>query len=184
MTSLAAQHLRACQGFSRVVSHVGDRWTAPSPCDGWDAREVVEHVVGLHDALVLRPLGAKPSRPHDDTATRWALTVSALAGALDELDESSCAALEAASGMAPARLLPIVMTEVLVHGWDLAAAVGADRDLDAALCAAAVATVTAGAAALAASGRYAPPRPVPDGADDATRLLCLLGRDPGWTPAA
>lgn len=182
METLAAQHLRACHHFSRAVSRVGTRWSVPSPCPEWDARGVVEHVIGLHDVLLLRPLGAKPSRPRQDVAARWAVTVSALSAALEELDPTRLAALEAAADTTLGRLLPALTTDVLVHTWDLAAAVGAPRDLDAELCTSALARVAAQPDAYVGSGRFGPPVPVAEDAEPFERLVGRLGRDPYWSP--
>ena len=38
-----------------MYTGTGDgRWDRPSPCADWDARGVVEHVIGFHEVLVLR----------------------------------------------------------------------------------------------------------------------------------
>jgi hypothetical protein len=39
---------------------------------------VLEHVIGFHDVLLLRPVGLKPERPRDDPQLRWKLTYGAL----------------------------------------------------------------------------------------------------------
>jgi len=44
---------------------------------------VLEHVIGFHDVLLLRPLGLKPDRPRDDPQLRWELTYQALEKALE-----------------------------------------------------------------------------------------------------
>jgi hypothetical protein len=61
-----------------VVRSSTGHWDAPSPCAELDARGVVEHVIGFHDVLLLRPWTPSPTRPKDDPQTRWALTVDAL----------------------------------------------------------------------------------------------------------
>jgi hypothetical protein len=38
----------------------------------------LEHVIGFHDVLLLRPLDAKPQRPKGDPVGRWIATVRAL----------------------------------------------------------------------------------------------------------
>ena len=40
-----------------------ERWSAPTPCTEWTARDVVEHVIGFHDFLLLRPLGRARRTP-------------------------------------------------------------------------------------------------------------------------
>lgn len=168
------RHLRACDGFTSVVETVGDGWERPSPCAEWDARAVLEHVIGFHDVLVLRPAAAKPSRPRDDPVARWAVTVAALAPVLRRN---------------PPEVLPFITTDVLVHTWDLAKAAGVTLDgagvLDLDLWRPAYEQALAHADSLAASGMYGPPVPVPgDGGgepDPVTGLVALTGRDPGWT---
>src|SRR5919202_5323604 len=47
MATLDARELyrRASAEFGARVHRVGDRWAAPTPCAGWDVRELVRHVV-------------------------------------------------------------------------------------------------------------------------------------------
>jgi hypothetical protein len=44
---------------------------------------VLEHVIGFHDVLLLRPLGLKPDRPRDEPCRRWELTVDQLRRAFE-----------------------------------------------------------------------------------------------------
>src|ERR1700681_1802660 len=82
MTDVIQDHRQACDGFTAAVGSAAGRWDAPSPCTEWDSRGVLEHVIGFHDVLLLRPLEAKPDRPKDDPDARWAVTVDALFSAL------------------------------------------------------------------------------------------------------
>jgi uncharacterized protein (TIGR03086 family) len=169
-----ADHRRACDGFGAVVRRVPpDRWDAPTPCTEWDARGVVEHVIGFHDVLLLVPLDAKPSRPKGDVVARWDVTEEALVGVLggeDALDDTRRS------------VVGVLTTDVLVHTWDLAAAVGVDAELDEELCAMGFARADANRERLAASGMFGPPVAVADDAPVADRLVALFGRDPTWTP--
>lgn len=162
-----------------MVSGVGDRWGRASPCTEWDARGVLEHVIGFHDVLLLRPLDAKPQRPKDDPVARWQVTEAAIGGAIGERRDH---AVEVPGGRVIdlADLLPMLTTDVLVHTWDLARATDVPVDLDPELCALSLAA--ADTAALAASGFYAPPVGVPSDAEAQARLVARLGRDPDWAP--
>jgi uncharacterized protein (TIGR03086 family) len=183
----AATHLRACARFSEAVTAVDDRWSLPTPCDEWDTRAVLEHVIGFHDVLLLRPLGAKPHRPEDDPEERWAVTVDALEvlferpGLFDMPIEVPPRGDTPGTTIDARRLVPILTQDALVHSWDLARAVGADDRLDPDLCEQLLAQLPTDVDALAATGMFAPPVPVPDGADAQTRLLARLGRDPHWS---
>src|SRR6201987_1971340 len=125
MTDVRGDHRRACDGFTVAVRAARGRWESSSPCSEWDARGVLEHVIGFHDVLLLRPLNAKPKRPPDDPEARWALTVDALFPAL-----SGPGILTPE----PESLRGYLSTEVLVHTWGLAKATGVDVTLTPRLC--------------------------------------------------
>lgn len=173
MHELIEHHRRACDGFSRAVRSAAGRWDAPSPCAGWDARAVLEHVIGFHDVLLLEPLGAKPKRPRGAPEGRWSVTVEALMGAL-----------EAPGVMDAGResLLAVLTTDVVVHTWDLAKATGHDVILDVDLSELGLRRAEENQEQLAASGWFAPPVAVADDAAVQDRLLGLFGRDPSWRP--
>ena len=68
------------------------------------------------------------------------------------------------------------VTDVSVHGWDLARGIGADDSIDPSLVDAFLPGVEENAAMLTASGAFGHPVEVPADADDQTRMLALLGR--------
>lgn len=165
------------------MSSVGDRWGRRSPCPQWDARAILEHVIGFHEVLLLRPAGARANRPRDDAAGRWAATQAAVFAVLGQplTDRSSLP-----EGPSPdlGRLLPMLTTDVLVHTWDLAKAVGDDATLDPDLCQQALTDAETNLPALRASGMFGAPVAAPPGASAGARLVALLGRDPEWTDPA
>ena len=177
------RYRRACYGFGSVVQQVGGRWEAPSPCPEWDARGILEHVIGFHEVLLLRPLGAKANRPKDDVPGRWAATQLVLFTVLDA-NWAHPVALPGGSTLDVAALLPALTTEVLVHTWDLAKAIDLDVDLDQDLCEAALSGAQTNEAALRSSGMFAGPVGLPADADAQSRLVALLGRDPLWQSPA
>ena len=70
------------------------------------------------------------------------------------------------------------VSDVAIHTWDLARAVGADEELDTELVEAVWTVFEPQKETLAASGLYAPPVPLPDDAPLQQRLLAVTGRDP------
>jgi uncharacterized protein (TIGR03086 family) len=166
-------HLAVCRRFGEAVEAARGNWDRRSPCEAWDARGVLEHVIGFHDVLVLRPAGLKPHPPREDPHARWQLTYTALTAAFDS---GAVARLQARA------LIPNLTRDVLVHTWDLARAVGADDRLDPAWCELCYAGLPADPRALAASGMFSAPVPVGDESDAQARLLARLGRDPAWRP--
>jgi uncharacterized protein (TIGR03086 family) len=166
-------HLAVCRRFGEAVRSAEGGWDRRSPCDEWDARGVLEHVIGFHDVLLLRPLGLKPDRPPDDPQARWQLTYEALTQALES---------GAAARLDEYRLMPSLTRDVLVHTWDLARAVGADDRLDREWCELCYAGLPADPQALSASGMFSAPVAVRGEIDVQSKLLARLGRDPAWRP--
>ena len=179
-------HLAVCQRFSVAVRAADRKWDRPSPCDGWDARDVLEHVIGFHDVLLLRPLGLKPQRPRDDPGRRWSLTLDRLAQALrrdglfEQVVEVPAVGTNSSSRLDARTLVPRLSQDVLVHTWDLARAVGADDRLDPGWCAWFVDKLPTDRDALSASGMFGQPIAVAALADAQSQLLGRLGRDPSW----
>ena len=179
-----ARHKRACDAFAAVADQV-QRWDAQSPCTEWDARGVVEHVIGFHEMLVLRPLGVKADRPKDDAPARWKATQTAIIdaisrpGALDEqvdMGGGNMVDLE--------NLVQTLTTDVLVHSWDLAKAGGVDPKLDEELCNLGYERASKSREQFAKSDMFGGEVPVPDDAPVCSKLLGIMGRDPGWTSPA
>ena len=137
---------------------------------------MLEHVIGFHDVLLLRPLGLKPDRPRDDPRVRWQSTYDSLREALES---------GSATQLNAYRLMPNLSRDVLVHTWDLARAVGADDRLDRRWCGLFYAGLPADPQALTTSGMFKGPVAVGDEIseiDVQARLLARLGRDPAWRP--
>jgi uncharacterized protein (TIGR03086 family) len=186
---LGERHLAVCRRFGESVRAANGKWDRRSPCDAWDARGVLEHVIGFHDVLLLRPLGLKPDRPHDDPQRRWELTYGQLEKAFEpgrrlferivdipELPGNPAARLDARA------MMPNLTRDVLVHTWDLARTVGADDRLDPRWCELFYAALPSDASVLSVSGMFDAPVAVADQTDLQSKLLARLGRNPGWRP--
>uniref|UniRef100_UPI001BDC3327 TIGR03086 family metal-binding protein n=1 Tax=Pseudonocardia lacus TaxID=2835865 RepID=UPI001BDC3327 len=78
----------------------------------------------------------------------------------------------------------VALDELVLHGWDLARATGADYRPGSEEIAACMDFVEASARPEGVPGLFGPPVPVPDGAPELDRLLGLSGRDPAWSPPA
>ena len=190
VNDIALRHLRACERFGEAVTAASavNAWGRPSPCTDWDARGVLEHVIGFHDVLLLRPMYEKPQRPRDDPLQRWLLTKDALQtlltrpGFLDAPIDVPAVGNNPATRLDAAPLLAGLTQDVLVHTWDLARAVGADDQLDPDLCEHCLRRLPEDREAFAKSGMFGPAVDV--GADHGLQdqLLARLGRDPSWRP--
>ncbi len=186
---LGERHLAVCRRFGESVRAANGKWDRRSPCDAWDARGVLEHVIGFHDVLLLRPLGLKPDRSRDDPQTRWELTYAALVRAFEpdrRLFERVVDIPELQGNPAVRRdaqvMMPNLTRDVLVHTWDLARAVGADDRLDGRWCEQFYAALPSDPQALSAAGMFDASVAVGDQSDVQSKLLARLGRNPDWRP--
>jgi uncharacterized protein (TIGR03086 family) len=181
--ALVAAHRRVCAGFSAVADGVPDgRWDDPTPCTEWDARALVEHVIGFHELLLLRPMGVRAHRPREGPAARWRATSDAMLEALSaEGTLDTVTELPGGGESSPRTMLAALTTDMLIHTWDLAVATGLDPTLDGALCAS-VYEAARGADLGHGNGMIGPEVDVAPDADTQTRLLGLYGRRADWSP--
>jgi len=180
---LIDRHRRACDGFARVAHSVAaDGWTAPTPCTEWNASDLVEHVIGFHEFLLLRPLGVRAERPRDDPAARWDATTRALFAAL-QTDGALDRATELPGGghSSPRLMLGALTTDVLVHTWDLAVATGVPPRLDAELVDDALVEATSTGLNREAA-MIGPEVGVAADASAIDKLVAFYGRAPSWSP--
>jgi uncharacterized protein (TIGR03086 family) len=185
MPSLPALFTRSIERFVDRVSEVdGAQWSAPTPCTEWDVRALVNHVA-YEQRWAPHLVAGETIAEVGDRYDGDVLGAEPLAS-LRDAAAASAAAFEGADLRASVHLsfgdvpcteyLTQMLTDAEIHGWDLATATGQDRTLDPDVVAALLPSVEANAELIRASGMFADPPPVPDDADDATRLLALLGR--------
>jgi uncharacterized protein (TIGR03086 family) len=186
MTDIAELHAQALDATGRIVAGIpADRWHADTPCDGWDVRALVNHVVagnlwaaelaaggtiaGVGDRLDGDVLGPDPAGSYDASA-KTAAAVFRRPGALD----APCAV---SYGPVPGSVYAgHRFFDVFIHGWDLAAATGQDTTLDAGLIQACRDVIEPQLDAFRDAGALAGPLPVPPGASGQARFLAMLGR--------
>ncbi|TMM36310.1 MAG: TIGR03086 family protein [Actinobacteria bacterium] len=181
---------RSVAGFTDRVRQVRpDQWSAPTPCTDWDVRALVNHVVS--EERWIRPLlaGATVEEVGDrfDGDLLGADPAGAAAGAADDADAAVTGpgaldrTVHLSFGDFPAtEYLRQILADHLVHAWDLAAATGADRALDAAAVAECARWFAGVEDAYRSSGAIGPRVEVPDSAGEQDRLIAAFGRDPSW----
>jgi uncharacterized protein (TIGR03086 family) len=171
-----SRHRTVAAAFTRVVEGVGD-WDAPTPCEGWRARDVVAHLCEWVPAYFAGTWDLPAPDVTDDPVADWHALDAFLQGGLDDPDVAG-RVRDTRFGPATfaSQVDQIVTGDVLVHTWDLARASGQDDALDPDEVRTMLADIEPMIDALVSSGHYGPPVPVPEGADEQTRLLGLLGR--------
>lgn len=133
---------------------------------------MLEHVIGFHDVLLLRPLGLKPDRPREDPLERWRLTYRSLTEAFTS---------GVATRLDAYPLIPNLTRDVLVHTWDLARAAGADDSLDPEWCERFCVGLPTDSQTLGSGAMFKAPLVVPAESDAQTRLR-RPGPRPRWRP--
>ncbi|MBC6446138.1 TIGR03086 family metal-binding protein [Actinokineospora xionganensis] len=186
--NLAELHRRSCERFGehlRAVRH--DQWTAPTPCADWDVRGLVNHVTGedlwtgplmagatigeVGDRFDGDVLGSDPVAAYTDAAESAVDAVSA-DGALGRTVHLSF-------GDVPGEEYAWqLFADHLIHGWDLARAIGADDRLDPDLVAACAQWFAKNEDGYREAGAVGARPEVPADADQQTLLLAGFGRRP------
>lgn len=183
--------MNTSQRFDNVASTFSDRvagvpdgaWDQPAPCEGWVARDVVRHLVDWVPGFLANFAGIDlPSVPSvdDDPVAAWETLRRALQSILDDPEEADREINGPAGPTTVADAIDrFMLSDVLVHTWDLARATDQDDTLDADE----VERLLAGFNAmdpemLVQSGQFQRAVPVPDDADPQTRLVAATGRQP------
>jgi uncharacterized protein (TIGR03086 family) len=173
----------ADQFGARVDAAPDDAWDNQAPCEEWKARDVVSHVVDIQRRLVWRLNGSEgdpdPVPEGTDPKTLWRESYAATKAALNEpgaLDKTVPGPMgDMPVSMAVGR---IYASDILVHTWDLARAVGGDEKLDADAVTQAFKGLEPMDAMIRQPGVFGPKVEPPADADEQTRFLCFLGRRP------
>jgi uncharacterized protein (TIGR03086 family) len=185
---ILASHRAALDATRVVVVAIGDdQWHLPTPCDDWDVRVLLNHIVAgnwwasrlaagetidevgdVYDGDLLDP---SPAREYQESAIAAARAFEA-PGALD----APCAV---SYGPVPGSVYAgHRFIDVLVHGWDLAIAIGHTHPLSTELATDAWIVIEPQLDMLRGSGAFGHEQTIPDDADAATRVLLALGRTP------
>ncbi|MEV6600829.1 maleylpyruvate isomerase family mycothiol-dependent enzyme [Actinoplanes sp. NPDC051346] len=182
MTDTATHYETALRPLTAVVDAVPPHaWDAPSPCEGWSARDVVGHLIGTQRETLTDhgvDLGDAPDLIVDPAAA-WAEHSRRVLDALTD-DELVDRAYDGFLGPTTVggTVEQFYVWDMYVHRWDLARAVG----LDAAFTDAELDRIERGAdsfgSALYMDGMCRPTLAPTDAdrTDRATRVLARLGR--------
>ncbi len=133
MTDTATQYATALRPLTAVVEAVPPQtWDAPSPCEGWSARDILRHLIETqHETLTKNgvELGDVPDTDTDPVAA-WAEHTRRVLDALAD-DDHVDRAIDWFFGPTTigATITQFYVWDMYVHRWDLARAAGLDADL-------------------------------------------------------
>lgn len=182
----------ACRRTADVLRNVADdQLTAPTPCEKMLLDALIAHVGGL--SLAFTAAARKEFGPLTDTSPTEAaqpLEDDWRASYPDRLAELARAFSDPAAweGMTRAGGFDfpgeaagmVALTEVVIHGWDVARSSGQQYEIDEQTAAAVLPHVTQSAAEDPVEGLFGPAVPVADDAPVLDRIVGLTGRDPRW----
>ena len=181
---------QACRRAADMLANVtDDQLTAATPCDKLRLDELVAHVGGL--ALAFTAAARKDFGPMTDTPpvdgalidgdwrTAYPHRLAELAEAWREPD--AWQGMTRAGGIdLPGEVAgSVALAEVVIHGWDVAAATGQPYDCDPGIAQACLAHL-AQFDASGTEGMFGPAVPIADDAPDLDRIVAASGRDPDW----
>lgn len=181
--TIADRWRRRAQAFADTVSAVPtERWDAASPCEGWTALDILEHVIqtqSMFAGMIGRTITPGPD-PASDPLGAW---VAARDQTQALLDDPATATTEFDGFIGHSSYQDAVDgflgVDQVIHRWDLARAAGVDdtipeADLD--HLDEALPKLAARVGDHMRSGPFGPELQAPEGADRQTRMLAYLGR--------
>lgn len=170
---------------TRVHRIRGDQWRGGTPCTAWSVRDLVNHLVVEHlwappllRGSTLAEIGDRfdGDRLGTDPVRAWDEAGAASRRAFHEPGALS-GSVQTSGGPTPAtEYAQQMISDLAIHAWDLARAIGADERLDAAVVAHVTDYLSPRVEAWSGAGVYAPRVEVAADADPQTRLLALTGR--------
>lgn len=177
-----------------------DQLASVTPCGGITVGELLDHIDNLSLAFTAAgtreflPDGGQPRQPDasrlgTDWRDRLPAQLDGLAAAWQP-DDAWSGTTRVGGGEMPAAIAGSAgLNEVIVHGWDLAAATGQRYPADDPSLGEALQAAYGWASAVAEQnpggtpGLFGPPVGVPGDAQVLDRLLGATGRQPGWQPS-
>jgi uncharacterized protein (TIGR03086 family) len=182
----------ACERTSEVLANVRDEELAGStPCGNYTVGDLLHHIGGLALAFAAAarkdrgPLTGAPPIPDgaqldDDWRTSYPDRLRELVGAWQQPDAWQGMTRIAGIDMPGEAVGTTGLTEVVIHGWDLARATGQPYDVNQGAAEACLAHVSQVAAEGPVEGLFGPAVPISDDAPVLDRIIALSGRDPEW----
>lgn len=181
MTDVSERYRKLSEQMNaRIAAVPDDRWSSPTPCEDWTARDLVRHLVdtpAMFFGMVDRPAPSDGPSVDDDPVGAFAHVSEAVQAALDD---PAVAELPYDGLTGPSTfergIAQFVCADLVVHGWDLARATGQDERMDPDEVRSIHAALLPMDDMMRGPGAFGPKVEAPDDADEQTRFLAFLGR--------
>jgi uncharacterized protein (TIGR03086 family) len=185
MTDVKDMFARALERYGQLVRAVrDDQWHDETPCTDWDVRELVNHLVSenlwmppLLEGKTIGDVGdaLDGDLMGDDPKAAWERSAEEVGRAIQAspLDRT----VHLSYGDVPAEhYISELFSDLTIHGWDLARAIGADESMDPESVAILYEKYKPIEDGLKSTGMFGPRVEPPPGANKQTQLLAVFGR--------
>lgn len=172
----------AVRQFDQRVQLVrDDQWDLSTPDPGWTVADLVDHVTAGQVAAAAALGTAEPSGTGTtDRRIRWSAASCAAVSAFGTVDDWAATVPGPDGPVGAGELLWRTATELAVHTWDLARAIGAPDELPNDLLAHVLDRARENGDRWFTGDHYAPAIPVPGCTEDLIELLARAGRNRWW----
>ncbi|MFG3056150.1 TIGR03086 family metal-binding protein [Kitasatospora sp. NPDC048239] len=187
MAQAAAEAARIAHGVR------AEQLDGPTPCADFDTRALVNHWV-LYTSHGLEHRARREQLPQELTERDFTADPAWAEGYAKQLDRAVAAwadpqawegeiDLGGGAAMPATAIARMLIAELLVHGWDVAAATGRPVEVTDELARVVLELVEEYAEMFRQYDGFADPVPVPAAAPLFEHALAASGRDPRWAPA-
>jgi uncharacterized protein (TIGR03086 family) len=185
----------ATTGMTGTTGTTGPTATAsldgPTPCTDWDLRTLLNHTIlwtsysaerRAHGESVAEELMSKDFTAEPDYARDYQAQLARAVQAWSDPEAWERDLGVMGNSTPAADVAAMLVTEMVLHGWDIARATGQDYHCDPRVEQAVLETVQAQGDMFRQYQGFAAAVPVPGDAPAFDRALALSGRDPQWKP--
>jgi uncharacterized protein (TIGR03086 family) len=194
MTDLVSAHRRTLLESAAIVGQVGaadlDR---PTPCAGWDLRQLLAHMIGQNYGFAEAAAGngqkldVFADRPvHDDPAGEYAASAERAIEAFGQpgvlARDLYVAAVRGGASLPGSAVIGFHLVDYVVHGWDVAKTIGVPVRYDDDVLRVALGVAQAVPGEARSADERTPFAPMVDttSADLLDQVVANLGRSPSW----
>jgi uncharacterized protein (TIGR03086 family) len=185
-TDTSELHRRATDAFgARVHAIREDQWELPTPCSDWNVRQLVNHLVyenrwtpPLFAGRTIAEVGDRFEGDllGDDPKAAWDGSAKEAVAAVQEQGAMERTVHLSFGDVPGSEYAMQLFADHLIHGWDLARAIGTDERLDPGLVGACARWFEANEEGYRSVGAVGPRPETSSGADPQTTLLAAFGR--------
>lgn len=183
---------QATEQFTDLVEQIDDsQWGGTTPCADWSVRDLVNHVVG--EALWIAPLFEGKTIAEvgsaldgdilgDDPKQTWRQARNSALQILDQPGVLAKTVHLSYGDQTGTQYMEPMAIDAIIHAWDLAAAIGADRKINSDLVDYALKAVQEMLAKYGRGGFFGPEFQLTSeqSQDHQNQLLALTGHNPNW----